>query len=283
MSTFYLDYNVSGPERKRLVNAISAYTQADAKYLGVPSCAYEVDYFTIDRNGCVSFDDRADSEEIEGLIDALVNQGFVAQVSDLGCEDADEEADKDAPAAEEAATEPDSAEDGEQVGLTISLPLDGFNPDSLDRLQKLVDSKASLIKKALGADRLTIQAVDGTVRFPWWDTLPEPEETQAATAFIAALCKMAKEAKRVTATEKVVESEKYAFRGFLLRLGFIGADSKQTRKTLLKNLSGASAFPNKAAADAFAAAQKAKRDTAKATANTETAAHTADIAGEVEA
>ena len=71
MSTFYLDYNVSGPERKRLVKAIAAYTQADAKYLGVPSCAYEVDYFTIDRNGCVSFDDRADSEEVEGLIDAL--------------------------------------------------------------------------------------------------------------------------------------------------------------------------------------------------------------------
>jgi len=278
MSTFYLDYNVSGPERKRLVNAISAYTQADAKYLGVPSCAYEVDYFHIDKNGCVSFDDRADSEEIEGLIDALVNQGFVAQVNDLGAE-----AEEPAEAAEEAATEPDSADNGEQVGLTISLPLDGFNPDSLDRLQRLVDSKASLIKKALGADRLTIQAVDGTMRFPWWDTLPEPEETQAATAFIAALCKMAKEAKRVTATEKVVESEKYAFRGFLLRLGFIGADSKQTRKTLLKNLSGASAFPNKAAADAFAAAQKAKRDTAKATDNTETAAHTADIAGEVEA
>ena len=278
MSTFYLDYNVSGPERKRLVNAISAYTQADAKYLGVPSCAYEVDYFHIDKNGCVSFDDRADSEEIEGLIDALVNQGFVAQVNDLGAE-----AEEPAEAAEEAATEPDSADNGEQAGLTISLPLDGFNPDSLDRLQKLVDSKTSLIKKALGADRLTIQAVDGTMRFPWWDTLPEPEETQAATAFIAALCKMAKEAKRVTATEKVVESEKYAFRGFLLRLGFIGADSKQTRKTLLKNLSGASAFPNKAAADAFAAAQKAKRDTAKATANTETAAHTADIAGEVEA
>jgi len=278
MSTFYLDYNVSGPERKRLVNAISAYTQVDAKYLGVPSCAYEVDYFHIDKNGCVSFDDRADSEEIEGLIDALVNQGFVAQVNDLGAE-----AEEPAEAAEEAATELDSADNGEQVGLTISLPLDGFNPDSLDRLQRLVDSKASLIKKALGADRLTIQAVDGTMRFPWWDTLPEPEETQAATAFIAALCKMAKEAKRVTATEKVVESEKYAFRGFLLRLGFIGADSKQTRKTLLKNLSGASAFPNKAAADAFAAAQKAKRDTAKATDNTETAAHTADIAGEVEA
>jgi hypothetical protein len=155
--------------------------------------------------------------------------------------------------------------DTDETSLTISLPLDGFNPDSLDRLQKLIDSKAGLIKKALDADRLTVRIVDGTVCFPWWDTLPEPEETQAFTAFLAALCKMAKEAKRVTATEKDVESEKYAFRGFLLRLGFIGAESKEHRKLLLKNLSGASAFPTKAAADAFAAAQKAKRAATKAT------------------
>ena len=255
-NTFYLDYNVTGDERKRLVKAIAAYTQTDAKYLGVPSCAYQVDYFTIDRKGCVSFDDCADSEEIEGLIDALVSQGFVALVSDLGAED-----EEPAEEAQEAATEPDSAD---TEGLTISLPLDGFNPDSLDRLQKLVDSKATLMKKALGATRLTIQASDGTVRFPWWDALPEAEEVGAYTAFIAALCRMAKKSKRVTATEKDVESEKYAFRGFLLRLGFIGADSKAQRKLLLKNLSGSAAFPNREKADAFSAAQKAKRDAAKA-------------------
>ena len=272
MSTFYLDYNVTGDERKRLVKAIAAYTQADAKYLGVPSCAYQVDYFTIDRTGCVTFDDRADSEEIEGLIDQLVNQGFVAQVSDLGTED-----EEPAEAAKEAATEPDSADEiNATEGLNILLPLDGFNPDSLDRLQKLVDSKASLIRKALGADRLTIQLVEDAVRFPWWDAMPTPEEIQAYSAFLAALCRMAKEAKRVTATEKEVESEKYAFRGFLLRLGFIGADSKAQRKVLLKNLSGASAFPNKAAADAFAAAQKAKRDAAKASASVELATETAE-------
>ena len=255
MSTFYLDYNVTGDERKRLVKAIAAYTQADAKYLGVPSCAYQVDYFHIDKAGCVSFDDRADSEEIEGLIETLVSQGFVAQVSDLGAEDAETEE-----TAQEAATEPDSAN---ETGLTVSLPLDGFNPDSLDRLQKLVDSKAALIQKALGADRLTIQTSDGTVRFPWWGSMPTPEETQAYVSFIAALCRMAKGASRVTATEKDVESEKYAFRGFLLRLGFIGADSKEQRKLLLKNLSGSAAFPNKEKADAFSAAQKAKRDAAK--------------------
>ena len=76
--------------------------------------------------------------------------------------------------------------------------------------------------------------------------------------------RLAKEAKRVTATEKEVESEKYAFRGFLLRLGFIGADSKTERKILLRNLSGHSAFRNKAEEEKFKANQKAKRDAAKA-------------------
>lgn len=261
-NTFYLDFNVTGDERKRLVGAISSYTMAAAKYLGAPSFAYEVDYFHIDKAGCVSFDDRADSEEIEGLIEALAQQGFVSQVSDLGCED-----DEPDEAAQEAEV-PDETPDSTDTGLTVSLPEGGFDPNALDRLQKLVDSKAGLIRKALGADRLTIRVRNGAVEFPWWDRMPQPEETQAYIALIAALGKMAKEAKRVTATEKEVESEKYAFRGFLLRLGFIGADSKAQRKILLKNLSGSAAFPNKAAADAFSAAQRAKRESVKTTGDT---------------
>ena len=243
-SADYLDYNVTGAERKRLVNAISTHTQTDAKYLSVPTCAYEVGCFTIDRNGRVSFDDHANGEEIRGLVEALAAQGFHASGNARAAA---------APDADEPATE----------GLTIILPLDGFDPDSLDRLTKLVDSKAGLIKKSLGADRLTIQLKNDAVSFPWWDRMLTSEETRAYTAFLAALCKMAKDAKRVTATEKDVESEKYAFRSFLLRLGFIGADSKNQRKLLLKNLSGSAAFPNREKADAFSAAQKAKRDAEK--------------------
>ena len=93
--------------------------------------------------------------------------------------------------------------------------------------------------------------------------MPEPEEIQAYMNFIAALSAMAKEAKRVTTKEKEVESEKYAFRCFLLRLGFIGAESKAHRKILLSKLSGSAAFPTAAEAEKFSAAQKAKRDAAK--------------------
>jgi len=53
---------------------------------------------------------------------------------------------------------------------------------------------------------------------------------------------MAATQKRVTAKVKEPDNEKYAFRCFLLRLGFIGDDYKATRKILLRNLSGNSSW-----------------------------------------
>ena len=82
---------------------------------------------------------------------------------------------------------------------------------------------------------------DEKIAFPWF-TETDAESVRAYTHLVTALCGMAKNAKRVTAKEKEVESEKYAFRCFLLRLGFIGVEYKTERKILLKNLSGSSAF-----------------------------------------
>ena len=53
---------------------------------------------------------------------------------------------------------------------------------------------------------------------------------------------MARNQKRITAREKATDNDKYAFRCFLLRLGFIGAEFKDERKILLRDLSGNSAF-----------------------------------------
>lgn len=231
------EFNVAGSERKRLVQVIAESTGEAAAYKGAPSMAYEIGPFTVTREGKLEFSDSTDSGIVEKLYEDIASAGFTFE-------------------APETAEIPDT-------GLQILLPLEGFDQDSLDRLTKLIDSKAALIKKAVGADRLTVQMKNDAVCFPWWDTLPSPEETSAYTAFLAALCRMAKEAKRVTATEKEVESEKYAFRGFLLRLGFIGADSKDQRKLLLKKLSGSAAFPSKEKADAFSTAQKAKREAEK--------------------
>jgi hypothetical protein len=53
---------------------------------------------------------------------------------------------------------------------------------------------------------------------------------------------MARNQKRVFAQVTETDNEKYAFRCFLLRLGFIGSEYKTVRKILLRNLTGDSAF-----------------------------------------
>ena len=250
-----INFNVTGSDRKRLVSIITRTTGEMGTYEGVPTMAYRVGGFTVDKTGILSWDDKVDNGTILKVYDEIRAAGF----------EPEEEPDlRNTP--EAAPAEDTGAESAEEDGLEISLPLDGFNPDSLDRLQKLVDSKAHLTQKALAADRLTIQVKGDKVCFPWWDTMPSPEEMQAYMAFIAALCAMAKQAKRVTSYEKEVESEKFSFRVWLLRMGFKGNESKAQRAILLKRLSGSAAFPNKAAADAFSAEQKAKRDAAKAAA-----------------
>lgn len=122
--------------------------------------------------------------------------------------------------------------------------MDGFSEAAIDNLRKLVDSKATLIRKALAVEALPIEVNDDRVSFPWFSEMPESEDTQAYMALITALCEMAKNQKRVTATDKAPANEKYAFRCFLLRLGFIGDEYKTARKILLRNLTGNTAFRN---------------------------------------
>ena len=71
-----IEFNKTGAERKALVKAISEITGAEAVYKFMPTCAYEIDYFTVTKDGALEFDDRADSEEIENLLEQLSQRGF---------------------------------------------------------------------------------------------------------------------------------------------------------------------------------------------------------------
>lgn len=218
-------------DRKPLVKAISEFTGADAVYMRTPTYDYRIDYFTVTREGNLEFDDRADSEEIEGLLEFLAERGFIAEVADT------EPAEM---ASEEVSADTDSAEHGESVGLTVEVPLDG---SAVENLTKLLDAKGSLIRKALAVEDIRIEVTNSAVKFPWF-TDCGADERKAYTHFISALCELAKNAKRVTAKEKATDNDKYAFRCFLLRLGFIGSEYKAERKILLRNLTGSSAFKN---------------------------------------
>jgi len=254
-NTFELKYNLTGSDRKRLVTAIAEATESPAKYKGAPTFAYEVDYFTIDKNGTVSFDDRADSEEIENLIERLHEQGFDPEPAfeDLRMSEEEELGlgrQRRDPVGEDGMQPSDVPDDDTDDGepeelvdsLVLSYPRKDISDAALDNLRQLVASKETLIKKALAVDALPIEVDDEKVSFPWFEGFPSPEEISAYAHFTGKLIGMAKAQKRVTAKEKETDNDKYAFRCFLLRLGFIGDEYKAARKILLKNLTGSGAF-----------------------------------------
>ena len=221
-------YNVTGAKRKELVKVIADATGARAEYKFMPTCNYEIDYFTVTKDGTLLFDDRADSEEVEQVLETIAAAGFECEAHD-----------GEKLPTEEESKAIDPAPQHKTVGLMVEIPLAKV---AVGNLTKLLDAKGGLIKKALGVDTLPIEIQEDRVAFPWFPELPDADSVKAYTHFISALCEMSKNAKRVTVTEKAVDNEKYAFRCFLLRLGFIGSEYKAERKILLKNLTGSSAF-----------------------------------------
>ena len=211
--------NAQGSERKRLVQCISRWLGCEPNYQGAPTFSYQVGFLTIEKNGSLTFDDTADSEVIERLLQHIYDEGFDIDQSHTDAED-------------------------EPCTVCISMPRSLFTDGDLENLKALIAAKGGLIKKALGVDDLPLGITDTKVSFPWFPATPTPDEMNAYDTFICKLCEMARTQKRVTSTEKPTDNEKYAFRCFLLRLGFIGAEYKAARKILLKNLSGSSAFKN---------------------------------------
>ena len=153
-----VNYNVTGKERKRLAQTIGKAIGVDAIYKGVPTCAYEIDYFTIDREGALIFDDVQDSQEVELVFDAIAAAGF----------------------------EPQDSGDNER-GIAIQMPM--MSGDEISLLEALIESKESLIRKAIGTDSLMVSEKDGKLDFPWFPADSSPEEIKAYMDFVTALCR----------------------------------------------------------------------------------------------
>jgi len=127
--------------------------------------------------------------------------------------------------------------------MTITLSLEGFGETSLENLRNMLASKETLIKKALSLDReLEVLAENDEIAFPFWNANLNADEVQTYITLVKQMAEQAKAQKRVLRTEKPADNEKYAFRCFLLRLGFIGDDFKTERKVLLSRLSGNGAY-----------------------------------------
>lgn len=239
------NFNVKGAARKQLAGIIGELTEATPVYQGMPTAAYQIGAYTLSKIGELEWTDAVSDADAELLIERLLERGYEAEVEGRV------EAPVEIPVAEESPHEAanfpaeedpvDESPTPTVDGLAISMPRSKFSDTALENLHRLVESKGTLMKRAFMAADLPIEVDEEKVTFPWF-SLTGPEETAAYTAFIQSICEMAINQSRISAKEKEIVNEKYEFRCFLLRLGFIGNDTKQIRKILLKNLSGSAAF-----------------------------------------
>lgn len=129
----------------------------------------------------------------------------------------------------------------EDENLKADLAEYGFDDAAFERLTALVNAKRGILMKAF--DSLSTEILwkkeEGRISFPWFRLSISESEDEKLTCilFLNKLMGFVKTAKRVTVKEKETDNEKYAFRCFLLRLGFIGNEYKGARKILLSRLS----------------------------------------------
>ena len=202
--------NLQNRKRKELADHIGEALGAIPRYLGVPTCNYQIGDCILERDGMLTISNNVD---FVALLNHLKERGWES---------------------EEAVID----------RLTISVSRDTLPDEKIAVLEQIIAGKANLLKKAIGTDTLTIKISEDGISFPWFPLTQDPDKIRAYTELITRLCEMTNRLKRAGAV-KETDNEKYTFRCFLLRLGMIGAEYKTTRKILLRNLTGNSAFRHK--------------------------------------
>ncbi|WP_446898831.1 virulence-related protein [Clostridium sp. LBM24168] len=231
-------------DRKETVKILGEHFGVKPEYMGAPSFAYQIQtsggIITIDKDGKIK-----NSKGVEVELEELLN-------------DFQEESIK-----------------AETEHSEIIFSIAEHTGISLRNLINMVSSKQTLIKKALGIETeiVTKEFVEGinsiriasiedfktavleigaekcpgisfdfekeTLEFKFIKGI---ENAEIADQFVEALNESSKKFKHSSPKERQTDNEKYTFRTWLLRLGFIGDRYKEARNQLLSKLDGNSAF-----------------------------------------
>ena len=211
-------FTLKPKQRPKLAQKIGKILGTAPNYERVPSCAYDIAGYRLDKEGVLHIPEGVAVEMVEHLIRQLRERGFQ----------------DDMEITEEVPVQQDK--------LTIVILRESLTDMALENLQKITANKQMLFQRAFQTDSTEIEITDEKINFTWFPYTADGDEIAAYTQFVSRLCDMARDAKRVSSKPTETDNDKYAFRCFLLRLGFIGKEYKTARKILLRNLTGNSAF-----------------------------------------
>ncbi len=231
--------------RKDLVKAVSEFTGENVEYMGAPTFSYKVGEYTINKDGVITSDTEMDS-----LKNFLVEKGFIQK----------EQEQEPKLLVENQPKQQESVD-----SIEFSIPLDGADKVAVINFVNMLYSKQYLINKALQMAALSIhdsflkeleskelseitndeysglKIKNDCIVFDY----PNAEGGEMLKAYMTLMCMAfakAKESTRVQAKLIHPDNEKYYMRSWLIRLGLGGKGRAETRKALLKNLKGHSAF-----------------------------------------
>jgi len=238
-----IKYHLEGSERKALLAVMREILQDTPRYMGPPTFSFEIGAYTIDRHGTLDCPDHLNSKHVAMLIRELERDGFIGERIGEPAKPAEQQI-IETPRKEIVTPTLDNLD-----RLSVEMPRDGITPTAMENLRRLVASKATLLKKALGTDSPPITEHADRIEFGWFRPTDDQAEIGAYYQLVQGLFKLARSQKRVLATEHPVESDRYAFRCMLLKIGFIGEEYKASRKILLRNLSGNASYAKPKAGD----------------------------------
>lgn len=289
----------------RCAYEIGAYTvEKNGDLVVEDASADDVIIQTLLEEGLIAAPSKEEAEEEEMEVETVNETAESEETAEEEPEATSETADAPEEAAETGAT------GGEADGLTISLPMTNHTADSLHRLINLIYSRGPLISKATGgAFSVTKELVDfldaagvivGTENFinkvkecGGVEGVTFEEDRISFTGFpmsydnckvkaLQELCCLINrhvlEQKRIQAKIVNDENEKYAFRIWLLRIGMKGDEYKDSRRVLMENLSGHTAFRTKEEEEKWKTKQAEKREELRAAKAAQKAAETAEEA-----
>lgn len=245
-------------DRKQIIKALEEHAGVKAKYMGVPSFAYQIlidgRFYIIDRLGKITL------EDVEVEFDALING----------------EIEKDEVGVQVRAQE--LPKENEALDLEIIIPMEGHTGSTVRNMLNMLYSKQPVIKKVfeieddiLQADfiadlnKASIQTIEefkteiagkqesgysgiefdftnNTITFKFFKHLQEPDRLEAYTQFISLLSQSARGLKHASPKPTATDNYKFTMRVWLIRLGFVGLEYKKSRKLLLQNLEGNGAY-----------------------------------------
>lgn len=244
-------------DRKEMIRLLEAHSGTKAKYMGAPSFDYQIEIrgetYRITKDGVMK--DGVGSEvDFEAVLQLTV-EGMLED--NFNAEEAQED-----------------------VLVEISVPMEGHTGQTLRNIVNMVYSKQEHLKKAFGneteivstefVEALNAEGVktleqfkelvgrigtgkcpgisfdfnENTIAFKFGIRSEESDKVDAATKLVSFLNKSAKEQKHASFKPSADDNMKFTMRVWLIRLGFVGDEYKEARKTLMKSLEGNGAFRN---------------------------------------